>query len=334
MFNALVLDRTGDEVTASIQELEDERLPAGDVVVTVQYSSLNYKDALAVTGRGKIIRGDYPFVPGIDLVGTVEETSSERFSVGDRVIGTGWGLGETHWGGYSERQRVRSDGLVRLPEGLTALDAMKVGTAGFTAMLSVVELEAHGVHPGQGEVVVTGASGGVGSMAVAILSHLGYEVVASTGTASAHDYLRALGAVRIVDRHTFSGGPSRPLESARWAGAVDVVGGDTLAAVLASVGRRGCVAACGNAGGHVLHTTVFPFILRGVRLVGIDSNTSPHEEREAVWRRVVDDLPAPALERIQADVVPLEQVPEWSEALLEGAVRGRLVVDVGASGSP
>ncbi|ARA92889.1 oxidoreductase [Rhodothermaceae bacterium RA] len=327
MFNALLVDHTDSTRTARVQALEASDLPEGDVEVEVLYSSLNYKDALAVTGRGKIIRGDFPFVPGIDLVGRVVASEVPEVAPGDVVIQTGWGLGETHWGGYAGRQRVWARHLVPLPEGLTPLDAMVIGTAGFTAMLAVQTLEEHGVTPDRGEVVVTGASGGVGSFAVALLARAGYHVVASTGSASAHTYLTRLGATRIIPRDTLGQGPQRPLDSARWAGAVDAVGGATLAAILSTLDRHGCVAACGLAGGAELHTTVFPFILRGVVLAGIDSNTCPNDRRRQIWKRLAEAVSEDLREQILARIISLEAVPEASEAVLAGRVQGRIVVD-------
>ena len=330
MINALVLHQRDGEIKANVQEVQDDALPDGDVLVSVQYSSLNYKDGLAVTGRGKIIRGEYPFVPGIDLVGQVEESESEAFEVGDLVVQTGGGLGETRWGGYSQLQRVTGAALVPLPESMTALRAMVLGTAGFTAMLSVMLLEQHGITPDRGEVVVTGASGGVGSLAVAILANLGYPVVASSGSEDAYDYLRELGATEIIHRNELGQGAARPLESARWVGAVDTVGGDTLAGLLSKMGWHGCVAACGNAGGHALNTTVFPFILRGVCLAGVDSNTATYEHRCEAWRRLTFDLPRHTLDEVLAGVIRLDQVPAMAKELLDGGVRGRIVVDVNA----
>ncbi|MEX0747366.1 MAG: MDR family oxidoreductase, partial [Rhodothermales bacterium] len=303
-------------------------LPAGDTLVAVLYSSLNYKDGLAVTGRGKIIRGDYPFVPGIDLVGRIEETESARFNPGDLVIGTGWGLGEAHWGGYAQVQRVESSWLVPLPADLSPQDAMTMGTAGLTAMLAVMALKDHGVTPGSGEVVVSGASGGVGSISVALLAHEGFNVVASTGSAEAGEYLLRLGAHRVIDRGLLGEGPKRPLDSAQWAGAVDSVGGATLAAILSRLQTHGSVAACGLAGGHELHTTVFPFILRGVNLLGIDSNTCPNDLRERAWSYLSHALTEDMLGEIRSAIIGLEEIPEFSERLLAGDLRGRVVVDV------
>lgn len=327
MFNALVLDKTDDDVAADVRALEEAQLPEGDVLVRVVYSSLNYKDGLAVTGKGKVIRGDYPFVPGIDLAGTVETSESGDYAPGDEVIVTGWGIGEETWGGYAQKQRVRSEWLVPLPEGMAMKEAMAIGTAGFTAMLAAMALEEHGVRPDAGEVVVTGASGGVGSMAVAILGRLGYDVVASTGSEAAHAYLHHLGAARIMGREALGEGPRRPLDSARWAGGIDAVGGRTLAALLSQTARHGAVAACGLAGGSDLHTTVFPFILRGVNLLGIDSVQCPADVRREAWHRLARDLPKEMLEVI-TQTIPLGDVPRVSEEILEGNVRGRVVVDV------
>lgn len=330
-FDALVLRRTPDGVAASVAPLTDDDLPEGEVLVDVRYSSLNYKDGLAITGQGKIIRGDYPFVPGIDLVGQVAASTSPAFAVGDWVIQTGWGLGEERWGGFSRRQRLRAAHLVPLPEGLAPLDAMTLGTAGLTAMLAVQALEAHGLAPGQGEVVVTGASGGVGSVAVALLALRGHAVVASTGKASAHAMLRALGAARFIGRDELGQGPRRPLDSARWAGAVDAVGGATLAALLSQLGRHASVASCGLAASHRLETTVFPFILRGVNLLGIDSNTAENEVRRAAWEGLATAFPPEACARLRAGVVPLADLPALSAEIVAGRVEGRYVVDVQAA---
>jgi acrylyl-CoA reductase (NADPH) len=303
-------------------------LPEGDTLVAISHSGLNYKDALAITGRGKIIRGDYPFIPGIDFVGEVVDSKSRSFVPGDTVIGTGWGLGETHWGGYSQLQTVQGEWLVRLPETLNRENAMVVGTAGLTAMLSVMALEDAGLNPSRGEVIVTGASGGVGSLAVALLSASGYSVVASTGSTSAHEYLRDLGAPRIIDRGELAAGPGRPLDSARWAGSIDVVGGSTLAAIISQLDRHGSVAACGLAGGHEIHTTVYPFILRGVNLLGIDSNTCPIQRRVEAWDQIARLLSLEVLRRIKADTITMEEIPTYSERILAGGITGRVVVDV------
>jgi acrylyl-CoA reductase (NADPH) len=303
-------------------------LPEGDTLVAISHSGLNYKDALAITGRGKIIRGDYPFIPGIDFVGEVVDSKSRSFVPGDTVIGTGWGLGETHWGGYSQLQTVQGEWLVRLPETLNRENAMVVGTAGLTAMLSVMALEDAGLNPSRGEIIVTGASGGVGSLAVALLSASGYSVVASTGSTSAHEYLHDLGAARIIDRGELAAGPGRPLDSARWAGSIDVVGGSTLAAIISQLDRHGSVAACGLAGGHEIHTTVYPFILRGVNLLGIDSNTCPIQRRVEAWDQIARLLSLEVLRRIKADTITMEEIPTYSERILAGGITGRVVVDV------
>lgn len=328
MSRVLLLNRRDGEVEASVCEVDESRLPEGDVLLDVWYSGLNYKDALAITGRGKIIRGAWPFVPGIDLAGKVRASDSEACKPGDLVIGTGWGLGEFHWGGYAEVQRVNAAKLLPLPEGMSLEKAMLAGTAGLTAMLAVMELEAHGVEPGKGEVLVTGASGGVGSFAVGLLHEAGYRVAASTGSPDAHDLLGRLGADRIIEREALAAGAARPLDSGEWAGAVDVVGGKTLEALLSRLKRHGSAVACGLAGGHTLHTTVFPFILRGVRLIGVDTNTCPVPMRRQAWaqlaRWMTDDLAGHLL----ADTIGLGDLPLYSERLLSGEIRGRLLVDV------
>jgi len=331
MFDALVLDRPDGDLSVELQALEEEDLPdAGpeEVLVEVLYSSLNYKDGLAVTGAGKIIRGGYPIVPGIDLVGRVLESKRDAFEPGDHVIGTGWQLGELDWGGYTQKAKVDGSKLVPLPKTLTPKQAMVAGTAGFTAMLSVLALEEHGVQPDDGEVVVTGASGGAGSMGITLLSALDYDVVASTGSEAAHEYLRARGADRIVDRAVFEDGPERPMEKGRWAGALDAVGGQTLAALLAQLQRHGSVASFGNAAGHEVETTVFPFILRGVNLLGIDSNTCPDGRRRRAWRRLGSILSADDFEEMTARTIGLDEIPAASRALLEEGIRGRIVIDV------
>lgn len=330
MFEALVLDKDGD-VEAQLRQLEVDDLPdAGpdEVRIEVLYSSLNYKDALAVTGAGQIIRGAYPIIPGIDLVGRVRESKHESFSSGDLVIGTGWQLGEVDWGGYTEQAKVDGNKLVPLPDALSPAQAMVIGTAGFTAMLAVMALEDHAVTPEDGEVVVTGASGGAGSFAVALLDALGYSVVASTGSEEAHEYLHALGAERIVGRSPFEDGPERPLDSARWAGAVDAVGGNTLASLLAQTQRHGSVAAFGNAGGHEFRTSVFPFILRGVNLLGIDSNTCPNNRRREAWSQLASLLRDDHFDRITHRTISLAEIPEASRELLSDRVQGRVLVDV------
>ena len=326
-FNALVAEERDGQTTWSLQSVPRDHLPEGDVLVRVAYSSLNYKDALALTGKGKIIRS-FPMVPGIDFSGTVESSNSPAFHPGDEVVLTGWGVGERHWGGFAQMARVRSDWLVPLPPGLTLLQAMGIGTAGFTAMLSVMALEDAGLRTGGREIVVTGATGGVGSVALAVLAKLGYDVVAVTGKAEATEYLRDLGAKQIVGREEVqpAGGP---LASERWAGAVDTVGGDALAGVLRALARGAAVASCGNAGGVALNTTVLPFILRGVSLLGIDSVMCPQGRRRRAWQRLSADLPRGALERAMR-VIPLRDVGAAANDVLAGRSQGRTVVDVNA----
>jgi len=323
MFKALVLDQLDGQTRPQIRELDTDALPAGDVLVDVAYSSLNYKDGLAITGRGKIIR-TFPMAPGIDFAGTVAESQHPDYRPGDPVVLTGWGVGERHWGGMSQKARVKGDWLVPLPTGLSLQQAMAIGTAGFTAMLCVMALEDHGLKPGGREVLVTGASGGVGGVAVALLAQLGHTVVASTGRTEESEYLTALGAHEVIGRLAANG---KPLESERWAGAVDTVGGTTLAALLPAMAYRASVAACGNAGGAELATTVFPFILRGVNLLGIESVMCPPEPRRAAWARLARDLPAHKLDRMTR-IVPLRDVSALSQEIVAGRVRGRVVVDV------
>lgn len=327
-FRALVLKQVDGKVQAALEQLEQSALPEGDVLVRVAYSDLNYKDGLAVTGLGKIIR-DYPAIPGVDFAGTVEESQSPRFQPGDNVLLTGWGVGERHWGGYAQLARVKADWLTPLPEGLSQEQAMGIGTAGFTAMLCVMTLEKVGLREltAKRQVVVTGATGGVGSVAVAILAQLGYPVVASTGSEDAEEYLRSLGAQEVIGRVANPG--RKPLDSERWGGAVDTVGGETLASLLPSMAYGTSVAACGLAGGNELNTTVFPFILRGVSLLGVESVNYPQQQRLAVWERLAHDLLPDALSRI-TQVVPLTEVPRLSQEIVKGQTRGRVVIDVNA----
>lgn len=312
---------------AEVVEIDDDRLPGGDVTIDVAYSSINYKDGLAVTGAGRVIRGDFPFVPGIDLAGTVAKSSSPLFREGDRVLQTGWGLGESHWGGFSERARVSSDWLLPLPDGLSILDAMIIGTAGHTAMLAVMTLEEHGLNPGTArDVVVTGASGGVGSFAVAILSRLGYEVTAISGKKTAIRYLEELGAASVEPREHLASGREQPLEKAKWSAGVDTVGGEPLARMLAQTEVHGTIAACGNAAGMELRTTVLPFILRGVTLAGVDSNTCPNPRRRVAWKRLASICDRDVLSRIHSRTVELEEVAGECRGIVAGHALGRVVV--------
>ena len=324
-FKALVLNQQDGRTIADLTTLTETDLPPGEVLVAVEYSSLNYKDGLAVTGKGKIVR-QFPLVPGIDLAGTVLASTAPTYSPGDRVVLTGWGVGERYWGGYAQRARVKADWLVPMPDGRDSRWAMTLGTAGFTAMLSVMALEQAGVRPDAAKpVLVTGASGGVGSLAVALLAQLGYRVVAGTGRPENEAYLRELGAVEFVAREALSQ-PCRPLETQRWSGVVDTVGGQVLARALAETDLHGAVAACGLAGGVELPTTVMPFILRGVNLLGVDSATCPAEPRRLAWARLDELLPAAVLDRI-TQVIALAEVPRWAETILAGQVRGRVLVD-------
>jgi len=317
------------EGPAQIQEHSATDLPEGDVTIDVAYSSLNYKDGLAVSGRGKIAR-TWPMVCGIDLAGTVCDSDSPYWSVGDEVLVTGWGLSETHPGGYSERQRVRSEWLVRRPSTMTMVQTMAVGTAGLTAMLCVRALEEGGIGAGEeSEIVVTGAAGGVGSIAVALLANAGFQVAASTGRPETADYLRELGAASIVNREELAAVSSRPLERERWAGGIDTVGSTTLASVLRQTRYRGTVAACGLAAGNDLPTTVLPFILRNIRLQGVDSVQCPTPVRAEAWRRIATDLPLGLLDRMTS-VRPLGALPELANQILAGQIQGRVVIDVRA----
>lgn len=325
---ALLLHRDPEFRVELSDDVPEADLPGGDVLIDVTASSLNYKDGLAVTDKGKIVRGDYPFVPGIDLVGTVADSNTSDWNTGDHVILTGWGTGEERWGGYATRAKASAEHLVALPEKVSPEDAMVIGTAGFTAMLAMIALERSSVRPGEGDVVVTGATGGVGSFAVALLASAGYRVVASTGSEDKVEYLKRLGAAGIIGRDVLGQGAQRPLDSARWAGAVDSVGGDTLSAILSQTGRHGAVAACGLAGGAELETTVFPFILRGVALLGIDSNTCPPQMRQEAWDRLGDAFSNGALDAVERTTIGLSDVPAWSEKIVTGETVGRVVVDV------
>ena len=321
---ALLLEQQDGKTLASVQTLDASRLPEGDVTVDVHWSSLNYKDALAITGKGKIIR-NFPMIPGIDFAGIVRASEDPRFHAGQEVLLTVWGVGENHWGGLAQQARVKGDWLVAMPQGLDARKAMVIGTAGFTAMLCVMALEDAGIHPQDGEIVVTGASGGVGSTAVALLHKLGYQVVAVSGRESTHEYLKRLGASRILPRDEFA--ESRPLEKQLWAGAIDTVGDKVLAKVLAQMNYGGCVAACGLAGGFALPTTVMPFILRNVRLQGVDSVMTPPERRAQAWQRLVADLPESFYSQA-AKEISLADAPKFAEAIINNQVQGRTLVKI------
>ena len=330
MFKGILLEERDGKVSAALQDLEDSRLPdfpdGGDVTVAVAYSSLNYKDGMILGGIGRLVR-NYPHVPGVDFAGTVESSNHPDYKPGDEVVLTGWRVGETTWGGHAQRARVKGGWLVPLPEGLSAKRAMAIGTAGFTAMLAVLALEEHGLAPEAGEVLVTGAAGGVGSVAVAVLAKLGYRVAASTGRAETHDYLTSLGAAAIVERQELAAPSKRPLEKERWVACIDSVGGTTLARVLAQIAYGGSVAAVGLAGGSTLETTVLPFLLRGVNLLGIDSAICPLPRRQAAWGRLVSDLPMDKLDAMITDAT-LADLPRLAGEILKGQVRGRVVVDV------
>jgi acrylyl-CoA reductase (NADPH) len=324
-FTALVVDRAEDgAISQNIRELPDTAMPDGDVTVAVEYSTVNYKDGLCLTGQGGLVR-TYPHVPGIDFAGTVEASSDNRYKPGDRVILTGWRVGETRWGGYATKTRVKADWLVPLPKSLTARQAMAVGTAGLSAALALQALEAHGLTPDKGEVLVTGAAGGVGSVAVALLANEGYQVAAVTGRPETEAYLKGLGASRIIPRSELTETVKRPLESETWAGCIDSVGGSMLARVLGQMKYGGSVAAVGLAGGTALPATVIPFLLRGVNLLGIDSVMQPYANRVQAWNRVVSGLPMQKLEAMVSEI-KLRDLPRFGAEILAGAVKGRLVV--------
>lgn len=324
-FKAIRIDKADKGTTAALTQFDEAELMDGDVTVRVEWSTLNYKDGLALTGKAPVVRR-FPMIAGIDFAGTVENSSHPQWKVGDKVVCTGWGMGETHLGAYAEKARVKGDWLVALPQGLSARDAMAIGTAGFTAMLSVLALEKHGVSPKSGPVVVTGAAGGVGSIATAVLSKLGYHVIASTGRASEADYLKSLGAAEVIDRNELSV-PAKPLARERWAGGVDSVGSTTLANLLSMTKYGGAIAACGLAAGMDLPSSVAPFILRGVCLLGIDSVMCPLPPRKAAWQRLASDLDRSKLSEITTEI-PLEEVPDWGAKILAGQVRGRIVVKI------
>ena len=327
MFKGIVIEKDEAGYRASVKDIDAAQLPEGEVTVAVDYSTLNYKDGLAITGKGPVVR-KFPMVPGIDLAGTVESSDSPEWKVGDKVVLNGWGVGETHWGGLAQKARLKGEWLVPLPAALSPRQAMAIGTAGYTAMLCVMALERHGVTPAKGEVVVTGAAGGVGSVAVALLAKLGYTVVAVSGRPEEADYLKGLGAAEVMERAAFAA-PGKPLARERWAGAVDVVGSHVLANLCASMKYGGVVAACGLAGGMDLPASVAPFILRGVTLAGIDSVMAPREVRIEAWRRLATDLDLSRLALMAKEVGLADAVPLAAQ-LLEGKVRGRLVVNVNA----
>ena len=324
MFRALLLEKN-ESFHASVQTLEDSRLPAGDVTVSVAYSTLNFKDGLAITHRSPVVR-QWPMVAGIDGAGTVLESSHPDWKAGDAFVHNGWGVGETHWGCLAEKARLKGDWLVHLPSAFTPRQAMAIGTAGYTAMLCVMALEERGVRPESGEILVTGASGGVGSVAIALLSHLGYRVVASTGKLQESGYLQTLGAAELIDRQTLSAA-GKPFQKERWAGVVDTVGSHTLANALAQTRYGGTVAACGLAQGMDLPTTVMPFILRNVALVGVDSVMAPLARRQQAWDRLARDLDPAKLEAM-IEEVPLDHAQAKAQALMDGQVRGRVVVRI------
>ena len=325
-FPALVLDRSGDELHCTFQQLSESDLPPGDVLVEVTHSSVNYKDGLAVTGKGKIARS-FPMVPGIDLAGTVLRSESAEYRPGDRVLATGYGMSETRFGGYSARARLEAGSLTRIPEPLSAAQAMAFGTAGLTAMFAVHTLEEHGLEPGNGPVVVTGATGGVGSVATHLLAKSGHEVVAVSGRSDElKPFLTRLGAKQVLPRSELAR-PSKPLESERWVGAVDNVGGDMLATLLAQMRRHAGVACCGNARSPELHTTVFPFILRGVSLLGIDSNWCPADLRRTLWKRLASEFDLDLLAELSR-TIPFAEVPHAAEEIVAGRLHGRTVVAV------
>ena len=325
---ALVLTEVEGKVTARIDRVAESALPSGDVTVAVEYSTLNYKDGLILNGLGRLVR-KYPHVPGVDFAGTVAASESPAWQRGDKVILTGWRVGEVQWGGYAEKARVKASQLVKLPDGLTTKRAMAIGTAGFTSMLSVMALEDHGLKPDHGEVLVTGAAGGVGSVAIAILAKLGYGVTAATGRPEQHDYLRGLGANAFLDRAELAKPVARPLDSERWAGAIDTVGSTTLATVLTQLKYGSSVAACGLAGGNDLPASVVPFLLRGINLLGMDSVMCPPDRRRAAWTRLARDLPVEKIDAL-TETVPLGAVVELSKKILKGGIRGRVVVDLSA----
>ena len=326
-FNALVVDKDSEgKTSAGIQQLTEDRLPQGNVLVNVEYSTINYKDGLCVGPGGGLVR-EYPHVPGIDFAGTVESSEDSRYNPGDKVILTGWRVGEVWWGGYSQKAKVNADWLVPLPSNLSTRNAMAVGTAGLTAMLAVIALENHGLQKSDGPVLVTGAAGGVGSVATAILAKIGYEVACVTGRAETVDYLKSLGASQIIPRDEINETVKRPLEAETWGGCIDAVGGTMLARLLGQIKYGKSVAAVGLAGGMDVPATIIPFLLRGINLLGIDSVMKPYEDRVQAWTRIAQDLPIEKLESM-IQTVSLNEVPNLGKEILKGQVKGRIVVDV------
>ncbi|MEX2643568.1 MAG: MDR family oxidoreductase [Acetobacterales bacterium] len=327
-FPAVVLRESADGITAAMEDISDADLPDGDVTIDVAYSDLNYKDGMILKGQGRLVRS-YPHVPGIDFSGTVVRSDNPGFKTGDKVVLTGWRVGETHWGGYAGRARVRGEWLVKLPDGIDLRQAMGIGTAGFTAMLAVMALEDHGLDPSTDlPVLVTGASGGLGSVAVSVLATLGYKVAAVTGRPENADYLKALGASEIIDRSTMAEPPQRPLDRERWAGAIDAVAGNLLAHALTGMRYGGSVASCGLAGATDVHASILPFLLRGVNLLGIDSVMCPGERRAAAWKRLARDMPKDKLDEA-IETIGLEEVLDLAGKILKGRTRGRTVIEVG-----
>ncbi|MBI5320829.1 MDR family oxidoreductase [Bradyrhizobium sp.] len=324
-FKAIRIDKAEKGTTATLAQFDEAELMEGDVTVRVEWSTLNYKDGLALTGKAPVVRR-FPMIAGIDFAGTVEQSSHPNWKAGDKVVCNGWGMGETHLGAYAEKARVKGDWLVRLPDGMSARDAMAIGTAGYTAMLSVLALEKHGLTPKSGPVVVTGAAGGVGSVAIAVLSKLGYHVIASTGRVSETGYLKGLGAAEVTDRNELAG-PAKPLAKERWAGGVDSVGSTTLANLLSMTKYGGAIAACGLAAGMDLPSSVAPFILRGVCLLGIDSVMCPIEQRRVAWSRLATDLDRAKLSEITQEIALADVVAQGAR-ILAGQVRGRIVVKI------
>lgn len=327
MFKALMLNKEDqDVVSATIEQVADDQLPKADVLVDIEYSTLNYKDGLIIHNKAPLVR-DYPHIPGVDFAGTVAESAHTEFKKGDQVILNGWGVGERWWGGLAERARVKADWLVKMPAGWSAKNAMAVGTAGYTSMLSILDLENHGLSPDKGEVLVTGGAGGVGSIAIALLAKLGYDVTASTGRPETHDYLTSLGARQFIDRNELAEETKRPMESARFQACIDAVGGSTLARALGQLKPQGALAAVGNAGGHSFSASVIPFLLRGIKLLGIDSVYQPKARRELAWQRLASDLELGVLAS-NTEEISLADAPNRAAAVLKGQVRGRMVVNV------